>query len=106
MPNRSERHENYGKSVQNDVKIVMQSQLQTRKRYQTNVSTLNTVAHKQSKQHETLTDKPEAKRLRTTTPWDRQKSVQTIPNENVIIRICKKLFRKWLPVWMVSAHLQ
>lgn len=106
MPNRSEKHENCGKSVQNDVKIVMQSQLQTRKRYQTNVNMLNTAPYKQSKQHETLMDKPEAKQLRSTTstPWtNRQKSVQIIPNENVIIRICKKLFRKWLPVLMVSA---
>lgn len=84
------------------MKIVMQSQLQTRKRYQTNVSMLNTAQYKQSKQHETLMDKPEAKRLRT--PWNPQKSVQIIPNENVVIRICKKLFRKWLPVLMVSAY--
>lgn len=81
----------------------MQSQLQTRKRYQTNISMLNTAPYKQSKQHETLMDKPDAKRLRT--PWHRQqKSVQIIPNENVIIRICKKLFCKWLPVLMVSAY--
>lgn len=81
----------------------MQSQLQTRKRHQANDNMLNTAVHcNPSKLHETLMDKPEIKRQRT--PWNQQKSVQIIPNENVIIRICKKLFRKWLPVWMVSAY--
>lgn len=102
ISNRSKNRESYENSDKNSAQIAMQSQLQTCKRYQTNDNMFNTVPHKASKRHKTSMDKPEIKQRRTA--WNQQKSVKIIPNENVIIRICKKLFRKWLPVWMVSVY--
>lgn len=82
----------------------MQSQQQTRRRHETSDSMLNTV---QPEQHEAWMAEPEPNRqpLR----WNQQKPARIIPQENVIIGICAKVFRKcffstpWLPVSMVSA---
>lgn len=87
-----------------DDAIAMQSQQQTRRRHQTSDSMLNTV---QLKQHEASMAKQET---HPTLCSYQQKQTQIIPEENVIIGICKKVFRKcffstrWLPVSVVSAY--
>lgn len=102
--NGSKNTENHAKLNKNGDTIAMQSQQQTRRRHQVSDSTLNTV---QLKQHEASMAKQETKpRL----CWNQQKQTQIIPEENVIIGICTKLFRKCffttrsLPVSVVSAH--
>lgn len=92
---------------QNDGTIAMQSQQQTRKRHQTNDSMLNTV---QLKQYEASIDERKTHSQRRFY-GDQQRQTQIIPQENVIIGIFTKVFRKCffstrilLPVSMVSAY--
>lgn len=103
-PNRSKKCECHRKLNINDDTIAMQNQQQTRRRHQTSDSMLNTV---QSKQHGASSmAKQETNRQRL----NQQKPAQIIPQENVIIGICTKVFRKcffsagWLPVSAVSAY--
>lgn len=102
--NGSKNTESRAKLNRNGDTIAMQSQQQTRRRHQASDSMLNTV---QLKQHEASMAKQEtAPRL----CWNQQKQTQIIPEENVIIGICTKLFRKCffttqsLPASVVSVH--
>ncbi|XP_055325553.1 uncharacterized protein LOC129579470 [Sitodiplosis mosellana] len=80
-----------------DDAIAMQSQQQTCRRHQISDSMLNTV---QLKQHGASMTKREKHPPRLC--FNQQKQTQIIPEENVIIGICTKVFRffstRWLPV--------